>query len=115
MRSTLAMFTKQTMGRVRRLTSTKQRSMMLVVRSLRHRCREKLKKDNNSGSVVLNVTVSDRNGKVLWQGTAWGSNQTFGRSYHLDNYQQVLSDSLVDAANNLLKSQALREALTLSD
>lgn len=72
-------------------------------------------KDNYSGSVVLNVTVSDRNGKVLWQGTAWGSNQTFGRSYHLDNYQQVLSDSLVDAANNLLKSQALREALTLSD
>lgn len=72
-------------------------------------------KDNYSGSVVLNVTVSDHNGKVLWQGTAWGSNQTFGRSYHLDNYQQVLSDSLVDAANNLLKSQALREALTLSD
>lgn len=72
-------------------------------------------KDNYSGTVVLDVTVSDRNGKVLWQGTVWGSNETFGRSYHLDNYQQVLSDSLVDAANNLLKNPALRSTLTLGD
>jgi hypothetical protein len=37
MRSTLSTLTKQTMGRVGRRTYTKQRSMMLVVRSLRHR------------------------------------------------------------------------------
>lgn len=67
-----------------------------------------------AGSVVLNVSVSDRSGKVLWRGTAWGSNQTFGRSYHPDNYQQVLSDSLIDVANNLLKDPALRKSLTLS-
>lgn len=71
-------------------------------------------KDNYSGSVVLDVTVRDHDGKVLWQGTVWGSNETFGRSYHLDNYQQVLSDSLLDAANNLLKNPALRDILTLS-
>src|ERR1019366_9707752 len=35
-RSTLSTFTKHTMGRVRRRTSTKQRSIALVVRSLRH-------------------------------------------------------------------------------
>src|ERR1019366_6740307 len=35
-RSTLSTFTKHTMGRVRRRTSTKQRSITLVVRSLRH-------------------------------------------------------------------------------
>jgi hypothetical protein len=72
-------------------------------------------KDTYSGSVVLNVTVSDRTGKVLWQGTVWGANQTFGRSYHIDNYQQVLSDSLIDAANNLLKNAAVRDALTLNN
>ena len=66
------------------------------------------------GSVILDVTVSDRSGKALWHGTAWGTNQTFGRSYHLDNYQQVLSDSLIDAANNLLKTPALRASLTLN-
>jgi hypothetical protein len=48
MRSTLFTFTKHTMGRVRRRTSTKQRSMMLVVRSFLHRCRGKLKNDSNS-------------------------------------------------------------------
>lgn len=72
-------------------------------------------KDNYSGSVVLKVRVSDRNGKALWQGTVWGANQTFGRSYHLDNYQQVLSDSLIDATNNLLKTPAVRDALTLNN
>lgn len=72
-------------------------------------------KDNYRGSVELVVTVSDGGGKVLWQGTAWGTNETFGRSYRLDNYQQVLSDSVIDAANNLLKSPGLRGALTLNN
>src|SRR5216683_6332999 len=48
-RSTLSTFTKHTMGRVRRRTSTKQRSITLVVRSFRHRCRGKVKKDSSSG------------------------------------------------------------------
>lgn len=66
------------------------------------------------GTVVLDVNVSDSSGKVLWKGTVWGTNETFGRSYHLDNYQQVLSDSLIDAANNLLKNPALRSSITLN-
>ncbi len=49
MRSTLAMFTKQTMGRVLRRTSTKQRSMTLVVRTFFHKCRGRLKYDSSSG------------------------------------------------------------------
>jgi hypothetical protein len=66
------------------------------------------------GGVILDITVSDHSGKVLWHGTVWGTNQTFGRSYHLDNYQQVLSDAVIDAANNLLKTPALRDSLTLN-
>jgi hypothetical protein len=72
-------------------------------------------RDNYRGNIVLVVTVSDRSGKVLWRGTAYGTNSTFGRSYHLDNYQQVLSDSLIDAADNLLKNPALRGTLTLGN
>lgn len=53
------------------------------------------------GNVVLVVAVSDR--------------RTFGRSYHIDNYQQVLSDSLIDAADKLLKNPDLRQALTLKN
>lgn len=67
------------------------------------------------GNVVLVLTVSDRSGNVVWRGTAWGTNQTFGRSYHIDNYQQVLSDSLIDAADNLLKNPDLRRALTIKN
>ncbi|HWR15453.1 MAG TPA: hypothetical protein VN577_11540 [Terriglobales bacterium] len=37
-RSTLATLTKHIIGRVRRRTSAKQRSMMLVVSSFRRRC-----------------------------------------------------------------------------
>src|ERR1700719_1772110 len=49
MRSTLSTFTKHTIGRVRLRTSTKQRSITLVVRSLRHRCRGKAKKESKFG------------------------------------------------------------------
>ena len=62
-------------------------------------------------TVILHLTVSNRGGKVLWQGTVWGRNKTFGRSYQLYNYNQVLSDAVVNAADKLLKNSALREAL----
>src|SRR5437870_9629569 len=41
-------------GWVRRRTSTKQRSIMLVVRSLRHRWRGKAKNESNSGRSCCN-------------------------------------------------------------
>jgi hypothetical protein len=49
MRSTLSTLTKHTMGRVRRRISTKQRSVTLEVRNLRHQCRGKAKNDSSSG------------------------------------------------------------------
>lgn len=64
-------------------------------------------------SVVLTLTVRNRSGTALWQGTVWGSNKTFGRSYQLYNYNQVLSDSVVSVVNQLLTNPVLRKALTL--
>src|SRR5260370_39401992 len=49
MRSTLSTLVNTTIGRVRRRTSTKQRSITLVVRSFRHRYLGKLKKGSKSG------------------------------------------------------------------
>jgi len=49
MRSTLTTFGKHTIGRVHRRTSTKQRSITLGVRSLRHQCRGRAEKDSHSG------------------------------------------------------------------
>ena len=77
MRSTLFTFTKQTMGRVRRRTSTKQRSMILVVRSFRHRWRGKLKNDSNSGKsrsscrTVGPYTACQRRRKARKAASAW--------------------------------------------
>ena len=64
------------------------------------------------GSVILDVTVSDRSGKVLWQGTVWYE-PNLRPVLPSDNYQQVLSDALIDAANSLLKNPGLRDSLTL--
>lgn len=64
-------------------------------------------------SVVLTLTVRNRSGAVLWQGTVWGRNKTFGRSYQLYNYNQVLSDAVVSVANQLLTNPAVRKALAL--
>src|SRR5256884_6068056 len=53
MRSTLSTFTKHTIGRVLGRTSTKQRSITLVVRSLRHRCRGKAHSIQEQVSIVI--------------------------------------------------------------
>ena len=52
MRSMLLTLMKPTMGRVRSRISTKP-SMTLVVRSFRHRCRGKLKKDSKLRQIAL--------------------------------------------------------------
>src|SRR6516164_5919731 len=49
MRSTLATLTKHTMGLVLRRTSTKQRSITLIVRNFRHNRRGREKKESSSG------------------------------------------------------------------
>ena len=62
-------------------------------------------------SVVVHVVMRDRAGRVLWEGDVSGSASTFGRSYTMENYNQVLSDSLIDATASLLKDHDFRGAL----
>lgn len=61
----------------------------------------------------LSLTVRNRSGKVLWRGTVEGTSSTFGGSYRLDNYEQVLSNSVVSAADQLLQNPAFSKALAL--
>lgn len=61
----------------------------------------------------LSLTVRNRDGKVLWRGSVEGKSSTFGGSYRLDNYEQVLSNSVVDAADQLLQNVAFSKALAL--
>jgi hypothetical protein len=61
----------------------------------------------------LSLTVRDQNGKVLWSGTVQGTSSTFGRSYSLENYEQVLSDSVMDAVDQLLQNSPFNKALAV--
>jgi len=61
----------------------------------------------------LSLTVSNSDGKVLWTGTVIGTSSTFGGSYRLDNYEQVLSNSILDAADQLLHDPGFSKVLAL--
>lgn len=67
--------------------------------------------DTYKASVIVHLTVRNGAGTVLWEGDVAGSASTFGRSYSLANYDQVLSDSIIDATATLLKDHEFRTAL----
>jgi hypothetical protein len=62
--------------------------------------------------VTVHVTVVDRNGKVLYGGTASGEAKRFGRSYELEDYYEVLSDAIVNTVSSMLQSEQFQKALS---
>src|SRR5262245_15546298 len=67
--------------------------------------------DTYEGDVGLKIEVRGRNGKLLWTGMTGGAANRFGRSYKAENYYEVLSDSFLDAVQNLFKNDGFRSAL----
>lgn len=63
-------------------------------------------------NLVVHLTLRSSSGAALWEGDVSGSASTFGRSYSMENYDQVLSDSIIDATTTLLKDRDFRSALT---
>ena len=63
------------------------------------------------GTVGLKITAVNKAGKMLWQGITSGSSTRFGRSYKLENYYEVLSDSYSESVSNLLKNTSFIQAL----
>jgi hypothetical protein len=66
---------------------------------------------NYDAQVVLAVEVRGKGGAVLWSGTASGNDGTFGRSLSVENYQQVLSNALVNAVAVLVAKPQFQQAL----
>jgi len=64
------------------------------------------------GHVLLRINVRGRGGKTLWSGAATGEATRFGHSYSAENYYEVLSDSIINAASYLLQDADFRAALT---
>ena len=63
------------------------------------------------GEVVVHLTVVGADGTKLWSGTATGDAKRFGRSFVLENYYEVLSDSVVNTVSSILQSPELQKAL----
>jgi hypothetical protein len=63
------------------------------------------------GEASLVLRLKDGAGKELWTGVIVGDAERFGRSYRADNYYEVLSDTLLRAAHNLLANPTFHEAL----
>ncbi len=62
--------------------------------------------------VVLQIIVSDPDGKTLWKGLASGDATRFGRSYKAENYYEVLSDALVNTVSSMLQAPQFQRALS---
>jgi len=63
------------------------------------------------GELALVLHLKNRAGKELWSGSVTGDAERFGRSYRADNYMEVLADTLLKAAHNLLTNPGFHDAL----
>jgi hypothetical protein len=63
------------------------------------------------GEVGLKIELKAKDGTTLWSGVANGAASRFGRSYSLENYHEVISDSLLDAVQRLAEHPAFVHAV----
>jgi hypothetical protein len=63
------------------------------------------------GEVAVHLTIIGHDGRTLWSGLASGEASRFGRSYKLENYDEVLSDALVNTVSSMLQSAQFQKAL----
>jgi len=70
---------------------------------------------NYVAQIVADIEVRDKTGTLLWSGTARGGDTTFGRSLSVENYQQVLSDSMVALASSILRDSGFQKAISAVD
>lgn len=65
-----------------------------------------------TGSVAATVRVLPAGGgQPLWEGQVTGSNERFGRSLNVANYQECFSDCLVQLCNHLMADEGFRNAM----
>jgi hypothetical protein len=68
--------------------------------------------DTYKSEVVVQLVVSDPQGKTLWKGLASGEATRFGRSYKAENYYEVLSDAVVNTVSSMLQAPEFQRALS---
>ena len=63
------------------------------------------------GDVTVHLTLRNRAGAVLWEGSASGAAGNSGKTYRLENYYQALSDAVIKATTTLMQDPDFRWAL----
>jgi hypothetical protein len=63
------------------------------------------------GELSLILHLKNNAGKEIWSGAITGDAERFGRSYKADNYFEVLADTLLKAAHNLLANPGFHDGL----
>lgn len=63
------------------------------------------------GEISLVFHLKNSAGKELWSGSVTGDAERFGRSYKADNYFEVLADTLLKGAHNLLANPGFHDGL----
>jgi hypothetical protein len=61
--------------------------------------------------VSLKVTLSAKNGAVVWKGTTTGNSTRFGHSYKAENYYEALSNATISAVHGLLNDDSFKLAV----
>ena len=70
-----------------------------------------VERDTYVGDVRIKLTIH-RGNEVIWEGLALGQATRFGRSFRLDNYYEVLTDSLLEAVARIAASQTFLDGLS---
>jgi len=60
--------------------------------------------------VSLHITLTSKNGTVIWKGVTTGSSTRFGRSFKAENYYEALSNATISAVHGLLKDESFKQA-----
>ena len=61
--------------------------------------------------IAADIEVRDLSGKPLWSKIVIGLNPGGGRSLRVENYQEVLSNAMVDLIHNLVNDNGFRTAV----
>jgi hypothetical protein len=68
-------------------------------------------KSNYDADVSLKITLTAKNGAMVWQGTTTGNATRFGRSYKAENYYEALSNATISAVHGLLNDDSFKLAV----
>ncbi|NVN90093.1 MAG: hypothetical protein HXX11_05760 [Desulfuromonadales bacterium] len=64
-----------------------------------------------NADVSLNVTLTAKNGTVVWKGMTTGNATRFGRSHKAENYYEALSNATISAVHGLLNNDSFKRAV----